>query len=394
MSYYLTPKIDFEQHNAEVEELWKRFAQNLHERIPVTIGGSIRNLFSNPEINQTGLTFEDFFTSGRAQIIAQLHFAHYMRHHWYCDRPMGLPDAWWVGLDFQNSGEQAWFGAPFIYFGATDVPDTLEILRDEPELVEKDGLPDPFCGRGDFMKKVMDMYEEMSKIVDSGYEFCGRPVKLAKSLILPRSDGIFTLALKLRGTVECMCDMYENPDYFHRLMQYLTTATILRIKAHRNWAAAAPISDFRGEFFYSDDSIAMLSQTQFQEFVLPYMEQIYREFSDYSNNQIHLCGDATHHFKFLTEHFKMKMFDTGFPVDHGKLRMELGDDVTIQGGPTIMLLQNGRRDEITAQVKRILQSGVLHGGRFVLKEGNNLAPCTSVENLLAFYQAGKIYGSI
>lgn len=34
----------------------------------------------------------------------------------------------------------------------------------------------------------------------------------------------------------------------------------------------------------------------------------------------------------------------------------------------------------------------MEGGRFVLREGNNLAPCTPVENVEAMYGAGKIFG--
>jgi hypothetical protein len=34
----------------------------------------------------------------------------------------------------------------------------------------------------------------------------------------------------------------------------------------------------------------------------------------------------------------------------------------------------------------------MKGGRFVLREANNLAPCTPVENITAMYEAGKEFG--
>jgi uroporphyrinogen-III decarboxylase len=43
-------------------------------------------------------------------------------------------------------------------------------------------------------------------------------------------------------------------------------------------------------------------------------------------------------------------------------------------------------------VRRILQSGVLEGGRFLLREGNNLAPGTPLENTEAMYYAGREFG--
>lgn len=398
MSFYLKEEIDFEKHNAEVEKLLRDYEKNKHERIPVSIGGSIRNLISNPEINKTGFSFKDFFTKAEAQLKCQLEYRYYQRHHMICDREMGLPeDSWNIGLDFQNSYDQAWFGCPFCFFGDGDVPDTEEILKNNPDDFYNWDDPDPFWGRGDFMKKAMQMHEELKRICESGYEYCGRPVKLGNRLPTVGSDGFFSLALKLRGTVETMCDMYENPEYYHDLMDYITRNYIARRKAHiRYWKENDP--DFDESSYmtkgFVDDSIAMLSTDQFKEFVMPYWKRYLDEFYDGSGLAIHLCGDATHHFKFLAGEFNVTSFDTGFPVDHGKLRKELGPDIQISGGPTIMLIKDGTPEEIEKETKRICESGILDGGKFVLIAANNLAPCTPVENLQALYEAGKKYGKI
>ena len=63
MSSYLKQKIDFDRHNEEVRKVWAAYRQRKPYRVPITIGGSIRNLFSNPEANTTGWTFEDYFTN-------------------------------------------------------------------------------------------------------------------------------------------------------------------------------------------------------------------------------------------------------------------------------------------------------------------------------------------
>ncbi|MPN50899.1 hypothetical protein SDC9_198539 [bioreactor metagenome] len=191
--------------------------------------------------------------------------------------------------------------------------------------------------------------------------------------------------------------MYENPKYFHHLMDFITRNLIARIKAHREWSweqqGIAP-KDHHGEFYYADDSIAMLSPSEFQQFVAPYMKRLYDEFSDGRGINIHLCGNATHHFPYLKEEFHAKSFDTGFPVDHGRLRRELGPEVQISGGPTIMLVKEGPPEEIDAEVRRICESGVMDGGKFILIAANNLAPCTPVEHIEALYEAGKKYGVI
>ena len=124
-----------------------------------------------------------------------------------------------------------------------------------------------------------------------------------------------------------------------------------------------------------------------------YHKRFFDEFSDGSPASMHLCGDATHHFKFLADKFNVRLFDTGFPVDHGKLRRELGPDVTIQGGPTIMEILSGNEESITREVERICKSGVMEGGKFVMIAANNLASKTPVENIAALYNATKIYGT-
>ncbi len=391
MSFFLTRKIDYAAHNAEVRTLWEDFAQNRHHRVPITIAGSIRNFFSNPEINTGKLSFKDYFSRGRAQIDAALQFAYYTRHNFLCDQEMGLPEEWEVGLNFQNSRDQAWFGAPLFFpDDPTAVPDTLEILKDSPGELARWELPDPFWGRGDFMKRAYDIYGEMEKIIGSGCEFHGRPVRLSR-LLFPCSDGIFTLALKLRGTVECMCDMYDDPGYFHALMDYLTEGTIARIGSHRAWAG---LPEKEEKFGYADDSIAMLSLEQYREFVEPYTDRVFAALSADKWKMMHLCGNAAHLFPHLCRRYRLDCIDTGFPVDHAALRRAVGPEVDICGGPTIMLLQNGTPEAVYEETRRILQSGVLEGKRFILREANNLAPLTPVENLVAMYEAGRAFGGV
>ena len=49
--------------------------------------------------------------------------------------------------------------------------------------------------------------------------------------------------------------------------------------------------------------------------------------------------------------------------------------------------------EVKANCREILGSGVTEGGKFILREGNNLAPGTPEENVAAMYEAAKEYGT-
>jgi uroporphyrinogen-III decarboxylase len=107
---------------------------------------------------------------------------------------------------------------------------------------------------------------------------------------------------------------------------------------------------------------------------------------------MHLCGNSSHLFGMIRRELNVTAFDTGFPVDHGKIRRELGPEVEIAGGPPVDLLMNGTPDEVYQRTKAILLSGVKEGGRFTLREGNNLPPSTPMSNLAAMYQAALDHG--
>ncbi|MFH1903304.1 MAG: uroporphyrinogen decarboxylase family protein [Candidatus Omnitrophota bacterium] len=395
MGYFLKHKIDFLRHNEEAAKVWEAYNNRKPYRIPVTATGSIRNLFGNPEINNTGYTFEDFFKNPQAQIECQLAYQKWVRGNLICDNEMGPPkDGWQVAVDFQNSYEAGWFGCPLRYFG-NGVPDTVEILKENKNKLYELEPPDPL--RGNLLGRAMDFFEYTQDRCPK-IEFEGLPVKPPTTIPGEGTDGPFDVAYKLRGAAEVCLDMYEDPKYYHNLMRFVTENIIRRMKAIRQWRWSrfpdSPDKDkFKmPDFGFADDAIAMISTKTYQEFVFPYHRMLVDEFSDGGPVSIHLCGDSTRHFKFLKENLRVNSFDTGFPVDFGKLRQELGPEIQILGGPTVMLLKNGTSEEIRTEIKRICGSGIMEGGRFVLREGNNLAPCTPVENVEAMYEAGKVFG--
>jgi uroporphyrinogen-III decarboxylase len=130
----------------------------------------------------------------------------------------------------------------------------------------------------------------------------------------------------------------------------------------------------------------------YHEHILPYHRQTYEALATSGPRGIHLCGDASRHFKTLQTELNIQTFDTGFPIDFGQVRKELGPTARIMGGPHIELLRTASPQEIRAEVQRICCTGILEGGLFILREGNNLAPGTPVENVAALYRAGREFG--
>ena len=388
MSFFLQNPIDFDAHNEECRSVWDAYHRGTPYRVPVIISGSIRNLLENPALNDTGYTFDDFFTDPEAQIWVQLAYQKWIRHNLICDREMGPPaEGWQLNVDFQNSWEQGWFGCP-IKLQKGKVPDTTEILKERKEALYDLDPPDPL--RGNLAGRAMEFYDYMHDRCPH-IEFDGLPVHPPVTIPGESTDGIFTVATKLRGTMELCIDIYEDPKYFHDLLTFITENVIRRIHALREWR-----KDTRSERTencgFADDSIAMLSVKTYEEHVFPYHKRLCDVFGGGRPVSMHLCGDATHLFPFLKERLHVMSFDTGFPVDFGKLRDTMGPEVEIYGGPSVMTLKNGPADRIEAEVERICRSGIMTGGKFVLREGNNMAPHTPVEHVEAMYGAGRQFG--
>jgi hypothetical protein len=376
--------MDFTAHNEQQAAVWQAFHAGSPTRVPMILGISSRYTVANPVSNPEGIDFEQFFCDPRAMFTHLLRKQHFIRHHLLFDQEMGLPAQWTVGVDLQNSYEALWWGCE-LHFRPGQVPDTTPIVSSSNKRLLLDrGAPGPFDGWLGRAWEYLEQFQEWAKTE----EFEGRPI-VASGVPGLGSDGIFTTACALMDPTDLMCEMYEDPRFVHDFLTLITEATIDRIKAFRRKLGQEETSLSVG---LADDSIQMLSHDHYVEFVLPHHQRMVAEFGSQGPNSIHLCGDATRHFRFLRDTLNIQSFDTGFPVDFGWLRDDLGPDVTIYGGVHVDLLLRGPVPAIRARVKQIMESGIKAGGKFVFREGNNLAPGTPVGHVAAMYEAVREFG--
>jgi hypothetical protein len=374
------------EHNAEAAEVWAAFHAGQPIRPPVFLGTNTQYFIFNEALNPgEAVTFESYTQSGRTMLEFQLRAAVWRAEHIapHCDDPLGLPDTFQVKVDLQNFDEAAYFGAPVLFL-PHQVPDTTPILAgDRKNALFDAGLPDPLTGN--WYQQAHRLYQEMSEIITGRSTWLERPIKILPFGIY--TTGPLTLAHQLRGN-ELFMDFYDDPDYVHHLLDYIVTGTIARIRAHHRFFG---LPELAPTLFYADDSIQMISGEMLAEFVLPAHARLKAGVTSADKVKIHLCGDATRHFKALKEHIGVFHFETGFPIEFGQVRQDVGPEVILEGGPNIMLLKDGTPAAVTAETERIFNSGVLEGGNFILREGNNLAPGTPLDNLAAMYQAARHY---
>lgn len=378
---------DFTQHNREVSELWDSFKKRTHQRVPMVTGISDRFYVMNKNTNPKNVSFHEYSNNPELMFDMQCAFSQYDRFNIVGDREMGIPeDGWTVNVDFQNYYEAAWYGADVEYPNG-EVPFAVPFLHDDnkEELFHK-GILDPFGG---FMARAREYYDYFKQRAKST-EILGQKISNIGAWFTG-TDGMFTVACELRGADNICIDMYEDPDYYHSLMDYLTECTIKRIKAWRKYMGEPEIAK---SFGFADDSILLLSKEMYREFVLPYHKRLAKGISTMEERGgVHLCGDATRHFKTIRDELNIYSFDTGFPVNHKELCLELGDEVIIQGGPKAQLIQMGTPQQIEAESKRILEEVKLVSKTFIFRDGNDIPPYTPLENIQALYDACKKYGN-
>ena len=171
-------------------------------------------------------------------------------------------------------------------------------------------IPDPFqSGWYDTSTRI---YQELQEYLAEHPTYLDRPI-----IIEPYgywTGGIFTLAVALRGH-ELMTDLYEDPQYVHDLLKYLNDATIYRVKAYHEFFNLP----FPGpDLFFADDAIQMISTKMLKQFLIPLYKQYKEAVITSEHFKMHLCGDASRHFRILKDELGVNEFETGFPIDFKK----------------------------------------------------------------------------
>ena len=376
--------IDFTKHNEEVRQVWEAYRLGRPVRVPMLLTSVPRIWILDTSLNRAGILWKDYLNHPEIMYEICLKHKYYVAHTIPQDEEMGIPTSHWnIHLEFGNVYEESWLGCEIIYPEgqiATTVP---RYRGDAGYALFERGLPGPFDG---FMGKVREYYE-FALQKSSQDEFYGRPVKITLPIPLG-TDGPLTVANGLRGA-QLFEDMLMDEDYYHKLMSFVTEAIIARIRAWREYLGLDPRPTCGG---IADDAIQFISTRLYREKVLPYHQRIFSELFGEGPHSMHLCGNVQRHFPTLIQELNVKSFDTGFPINFTALREEVGEDVDIQGGVPVGSLLNESPQAIYQKTKEILASGIMRGGKFIMKEANDLAPCVPLANMEAMYTATRLHG--
>jgi len=372
---------DRNAHAAEVASLWQAYGRGENDRVPIKFAAD-----EQIWLKVVGETFGTFYRDPAVHLKAQLEGQRWLRENVICDMDPRPPDVWHVGVQLWME-ENAYFGCQVVY-QENDYAWGLPIDMDKDRLLcHLDAIDPEQTVRGG---EAYAMYQSLCGLA-AEFRFMDRPVRL----VPPGNSthGLFTKACEIRGHDRLCIDLFEEPEFVHKLMRILTEKTIARIKVWRELTdpqAGKLPSDM--PWGMCDDSLQMLSADTYREFVLPYHERLYRAMTT-GERSIHNCGQASQHYAAWVLDLGVSTIDGPGPfVDHGHYLGTLGPDFRFNAQTDDMVIVQGGERDIRQMMAGLLTPAAMRPGRYNIV--GFVMPNTPLDNLRTCYRIGRELGAI
>jgi hypothetical protein len=289
-----------------------------------------------------------------------------------------------VGVYFDNVLDSAAFGAEIVW------PEN-ETLHARPTIHTVDEMvrfraPEPGSG---LWGQARDWWQAMSELArDTKLTFNG--VEGSVGVSPPGISGLspHMIAVDLVG-VDFYAWQLECPAECHAFLGKITDGLIA---AQRYFMQLAPRP--LGGLGLAEDTGQILSPAQFREFCVPYANRLYETFGPEPGaaRGLHMCGQSTHLHRILLEEMRITSFDIfGYMVEPAVAAANFGGRVLLWGNINPMLMLNGTKAQVKQAALEALEAMAPCGG-YLLGDGANVCPGTSLENLGALTEAAEEYG--
>ncbi len=205
--------------------------------------------------------------------------------------------------------------------------------------------------------------------------------------------GVWGLASFFRGPERIMMDCYDRPDWVKRFLGILGDYQVELVRGIGESGYPPPVLRLDGSFIGFG-----LSRKLFKEFIQPDDRRIILAAHDTGMPvHMHICGKKNAFLEDLAD-MRIEALETLTPpsasgdVELGDVKRRIGDRVCLMGGFSSHTLAFGTVDQIVAEVKECLAKAA-PGGGYILSPSGRVDPETPEENLFAFVEAGKKYGT-
>ncbi len=272
--------------------------------------------------------------------------------------------------------------AAIIFSDILVIPEAMGMHLD---MVESKGpvFPHPIRNENDFkMLKDIDAHKDLKYVLDAVslakkelngrvplIGFAGSPWTLLTYMVEGKGSKNFSEIKKL---------IYNNPKLAHKLLEKISNAVADYLSAKIEAGAnAVQIFDTWG---------GILSQNDFKEFSLNYIEQIISKVKR-NNEPIIVFAKGVHYKLDDIVNAGADVIGLDWTMDIGKVRNEVGGKVALQGNldPTVLY---GSKEKIREEVKRVLNS-YGKGSGHIFNLGHGILPDVDPENAKALVQFVK-----
>ena len=185
--------------------------------------------------------------------------------------------------------------------------------------------------------------------------------------------GIITTSLKLTGD-NIMISMLSDPGLAHAVHRWITEAYIALIKHFSGLANLSVTSVHVGEC-----SGPMISADLFDEFIVPYINQLGRELGGV---RLHTCGLSDHLLESMAHIENLAVIDVGSDTSLRLIRHLMGHDFMIHVAPPMEHLMGGvPRSRIVEWLDKTLEDN----DQGPLQIAYHLEPNYEIDNCLAIH---------
>ena len=177
----------------------------------------------------------------------------------------------------------------------------------------------------------------------------------------------------MRGLNQFLLDMMVNPEYAHRLLDFMADVAIEIGKKQIELGTHGIMME--------DPSAAaqVISPNHYREFAYPYERKVTKELKKHGGEIIiHICGDTTPILEDLAA-TGAKCLSVDESVDLGRARAKLGDRVALFGNVPVETLYSGSKTDIESSARKCMDSAGDYG--YILSSSCGLHAKTPFENL-------------
>ncbi len=263
----------------------------------------------------------------------------------------------------------------YFYNQSGAYPEVVERPLEDEKNLDSYKIPDPYNEeRYASSKEVLDKYGDNYWIVGS----------------IPCS--IFEVSWGLRGLDKFMMDMVVNKDFAHALMDKVMEFPLV---------AGKKLIDMGVDMLWTGDDVAMqtgmmISPKLWREFLKPRYAKLFSEFKK-QNKNIKIAYHSDGNCEAILDELYEIGLDIINPVqpacmEPGYIKKKYGKKLAMWGTMDVQnVLPFGTPQDVKKEVRRLIKD-CAEGGGFILAPAHNIQSDTSMENILAFYEAAKEYG--